>query len=164
MMGFFLFRMSQIDKDMENVAKSLLGNIGVSLNIDHGCCMSCRSHIDVSSALATSQREESTIDRYILHNCIWNFKFDYLDFLSSSRNCKFGVSSIPGIVITTALDRLKKLTLLDKTLITEALQSLNLLKKLRHPYSKAHAQVRLLICLCSNSVSKSTCTCVQLYT
>jgi len=70
MMGFFLFRMSQIDKDMENVAKSLLGNIGVSLNIDHGCCMSCRSHIDVSSALATSQREESTIDRYILHNCI----------------------------------------------------------------------------------------------
>ncbi|CAD6205517.1 unnamed protein product [Miscanthus lutarioriparius] len=89
---------SKIDKDMENVAKSLLGNIGVSLNIDHGCCMSCRSHIDVSSALATSQREESTIDR------------------------------------------LKKLTLLDKTLITEALQSLNLLKKLRHPYSKALAQ------------------------
>ncbi|OQU91535.1 uncharacterized protein LOC8065191 isoform X2 [Sorghum bicolor] len=89
---------SKVDKDMENVAKSLLGNIGVSLNIDHGCCTSCRSHIDVSSALATSHREESTINR------------------------------------------LKKLTLLDKTIITKALQSLKLLKKLRHPYSKALAQ------------------------
>ncbi|XP_035822250.1 uncharacterized protein [Zea mays] len=89
---------SKVDMDMENVAKSLLQNSGVSLNIDHGCCMSCRSCIDLSSALATSHREESTIDR------------------------------------------LKKHTFLDKTLITEALQSLKQLKKLRHPYSKALAQ------------------------
>lgn len=149
---------------MENVAKSLLGHSGVSLNIDHGCCMSCRSHIDVSFALATSHKEELMINRYGLHNCIWNRKFGYLNFLSCFRNCKFEVLSIPEMVITTALDRLKKLTLLDKILITEALHSLKQLKKLRHPYSKALAQVRLLICLCSNYVSKSTCTCVQLYT
>ena len=55
-----------------------------------------------------------------------------------------GPSSIPEIVIAIALHRLKEITLLDKTLIPEALQSLKQVKKLRHPYSKALAQVRLL--------------------
>ncbi|WVZ59541.1 hypothetical protein U9M48_009666 [Paspalum notatum var. saurae] len=89
---------SEVGKDMENVAKSLFENSGVSLNVDHGCCMSCRSYIDVLSAVATSHMEESKIDR------------------------------------------LKEFTLVDKTLITKALQSLKQLKKLRHPYSKALAQ------------------------
>ena len=47
-------------------------------------------------------------------------------------------------VIAIALHRLKEITLLEKTLIPEALQSLKQVKKLRHPYSKALAQVRLL--------------------
>ncbi|RLN17974.1 SET and MYND domain-containing protein 4 [Panicum miliaceum] len=89
---------SKVGKDMEKVASSLLGNSGASLNIDPGCCMNCRSHIDVSSAAATSHREASKINR------------------------------------------LKEITLLDKTLIPEALQSLKQLKKLRHPYSKVFAQ------------------------
>ena len=55
-----------------------------------------------------------------------------------------GPSSIPEIVIAIALHRLKEITLLEKTLIPEALQSLKQVKKLRHPYSKALAQVRLL--------------------
>ena len=55
-----------------------------------------------------------------------------------------GPSSIPEIVIAIALHRLKEITLLDKTLIPEALQSLKQVKKLRHPCSKALAQVRLL--------------------
>jgi SET and MYND domain-containing protein 4 len=53
---------------MEKVARSLLGNSGASLNIDPGCCMNCRSHIEVSSAAATSHREASKINRYALHN------------------------------------------------------------------------------------------------
>ncbi|KAK8444779.1 hypothetical protein SEVIR_9G197900v4 [Setaria viridis] len=89
---------SKVGKDMEEVARSLFGNSDVSLNIDPGCCMNCRSHIDVASAAATSHREASKVDR------------------------------------------LKEITLLDKTLILEALQSLKQLKKLRHPYSKALAQ------------------------
>ncbi|PVH31633.1 hypothetical protein PAHAL_9G195700 [Panicum hallii] len=91
---------SKVGKDMEKVARSLLGNSGASLNIDPGCCMNCRSHIEVSSAAATSHREASKINR------------------------------------------LKEITLLDKTLIPEALQSLKQLKKLRHPYSKVLAQAQ----------------------
>jgi len=89
---------SKVSKDMEKVARALFGNSGVSLNIDPGCCMNCRSHIDVSSAAATSHTEVSKINR------------------------------------------LKEITLLDKTLIPEALQSLKQVKKLRHPCSKALAQ------------------------
>lgn len=46
--------------------------------------------------------------------------------------------------------RLKELTVLDKVaevLITKALQSLEQIKKLGHPYSKALAQVRVLLSL-----------------
>jgi len=89
---------SKVGKDMEKVARALFGNSGVSLNIGPGCCMNCRSHIDVSSAAAKSHREVSKINR------------------------------------------LKEITLLEKTLIPEALQSLKQVKKLRHPYSKALAQ------------------------
>ncbi|CAN6298856.1 unnamed protein product [Urochloa humidicola] len=89
---------SKVGKDMEKVASALIGNTGVSLNINPGCCMNCRSHIDVSSAVVTSHREASKIDR------------------------------------------LKEITLLNKALIPEALQSLKQLKKLRHLYSKALAQ------------------------
>uniref|UniRef100_A0A0A9BDA9 Uncharacterized protein n=1 Tax=Arundo donax TaxID=35708 RepID=A0A0A9BDA9_ARUDO len=83
---------------MEKVGKSFFQNTGVSLNIDPGCCMSCRSHLDVSTAVAESHRATSNIDR------------------------------------------LKELTVVDKILIREALQSLKQLKKLKHPYSKALAQ------------------------
>ncbi|CAL4934275.1 unnamed protein product [Urochloa decumbens] len=54
---------SKVGKDMEKVARTLFGNSGVSLNIDPGCCMNCRSQIDVPSAVATSQKEASKIDR-----------------------------------------------------------------------------------------------------
>ncbi|CAN6293007.1 unnamed protein product [Urochloa humidicola] len=89
---------SKVGKDMEKVASALFGNTGASLNIDPGCCMNCRSRIDVSSAVVTSHREALKIDR------------------------------------------LKEITLLNKALIPEALQSLKQLKKLRHLYSKALAQ------------------------
>ncbi|PVH31634.1 hypothetical protein PAHAL_9G195700 [Panicum hallii] len=99
--GSYVWKLSlPVGKDMEKVARSLLGNSGASLNIDPGCCMNCRSHIEVSSAAATSHREASKINR------------------------------------------LKEITLLDKTLIPEALQSLKQLKKLRHPYSKVLAQAQ----------------------
>ncbi|KAF8672483.1 hypothetical protein HU200_049697 [Digitaria exilis] len=101
--GSYVYKLSLPDiskagKDMEKVARSVFGNSDAHLNIDPGCCMNCRSQIDVLSAAATSHREASKIDR------------------------------------------LKEITLLDKTLIPEALQSLKQLKKLRHPYSKALAQ------------------------
>ncbi|XP_062200888.1 uncharacterized protein LOC133903496 [Phragmites australis] len=89
---------SKVDEDMEKVGKSFFRNSGVSLNVDPGRCMSCRSHLDMCTAVATSHRATSNIDR------------------------------------------LKELTVVDKILIREALQSLKQLKKLRHPYSKALAQ------------------------
>jgi hypothetical protein len=81
-------------------------------------------------------------------------------FKIACENIKFGCICkvwvfIPEIVIAIALHRLKEITLLDKTVILEALQSLKQLKKLRHPYSKALAQVRFSVtCLSSNFISK----------
>ncbi|KAL6906538.1 hypothetical protein ACP4OV_004139 [Aristida adscensionis] len=89
---------SKVDKDMEKIANSFFRNSCVTLNIDPGCCISCRSRIDLSSAVATSHREASKVNR------------------------------------------LKELAALDKNMIKQALQSLEKLKKLRHPYSKVLAQ------------------------
>lgn len=92
---------SKVDEYMEKVGQAFFRNSDVILNIDPGCCMSCRSQLDLSSAVATSYRAASKIHR------------------------------------------LKELTVLDEVaevLITKALQSLEQIKKLRHPYSKALAQ------------------------
>ncbi|TVU32070.1 hypothetical protein EJB05_23788, partial [Eragrostis curvula] len=94
---------SKVDEDMVEVGKSFFQDSCVNLNIDPGCCMSCRSHLDVSSAVATSYR------------------------------------------LTSKIDGLKDLTVLDNTFMTEALQSLKHLKKLRHPYSKVLAQAKDMI-------------------
>lgn len=60
---------SKVDEDMKKAGKSFFQHSGVSLNIDRGCCMSCGSHLDVSSAVAMSHRLISKISRYDLHNC-----------------------------------------------------------------------------------------------
>ncbi|KAL6642854.1 hypothetical protein ACP70R_021035 [Stipagrostis hirtigluma subsp. patula] len=95
--------LSKVDKEMEKIASSFFRNSCVSLNVDPGCCISCRSHIDVSSAVATSHRAASKVNR------------------------------------------LKELAVLDKNLLKQALQSLEQLKKLRHPYSKVLAQAEDII-------------------
>ncbi|KAM0845214.1 hypothetical protein ACQ4PT_056532 [Festuca glaucescens] len=68
--------------------------------------MSCRSQLDLASAVATSDRAASKINRF------------------------------------------KELTVIDKVSevsVTDALQSLEQIKKLRHPYSKALAQAEDMI-------------------
>ncbi|CAN6316891.1 unnamed protein product [Urochloa humidicola] len=59
-------------------------------------------------------------------------------------NCRSRID-VSSAVVTShrealKIDRLKEITLLNKALIPEALQSLKQLKKLRHLYSKALAQ------------------------
>lgn len=47
----------------------LFFNSDTMLNIDPGFCMSCRSQLDLSSAVAMSDRATSKINRYILYSC-----------------------------------------------------------------------------------------------
>jgi hypothetical protein len=69
---------------------------------------------------------------------------------------EFDGSCISGFLFIAKLDnnythRFKELTVIDKVSevsVTDALQSLEQIKKLRHPYSKALAQVRVLMLLC----------------
>ncbi|XP_044449373.1 uncharacterized protein [Triticum aestivum] len=91
---------SKVDEDIEKVGKLFFRN-NADLKIDPGYCMSCRSQINLSSAVATSEKAASKINR-----------FKELAVID-------GISEIP---------------------ITDALQSLQQIKKLRHPYSKALAQ------------------------
>ncbi|KAG8092200.1 hypothetical protein GUJ93_ZPchr0012g19186 [Zizania palustris] len=93
---------SKFDDDMLKVGKLFFRKSDAILNIDPAFCMSCRSQLDLSFAVALSNRA------------------------------------------TSKIYRLKELTALDnvpEVLIAEALQSLEQIKKLRHPYSKALAQV-----------------------
>uniref|UniRef100_A0A0E0M9H1 SET domain-containing protein n=1 Tax=Oryza punctata TaxID=4537 RepID=A0A0E0M9H1_ORYPU len=96
---------SKCDEDMVKVGKLFFKSDAIS-NIDPGFCMSCRSQLDLSSAVAMSDRA------------------------------------------TSKINRLKELPALDnvpEVLIAEALQSLEQIEKLRHPYSKALAQAHDII-------------------
>ncbi|XP_051192027.1 uncharacterized protein [Lolium perenne] len=96
---------SNVDEDTKKVGKLFFRN-DLDLKIDPGYCMSCRSQLDLASAVATSDRAASKINRF------------------------------------------KELTVIDKVSevsITDALQSLEQIKKLRHPYSKALAQAEDMI-------------------
>ncbi|XP_047093499.1 SET and MYND domain-containing protein 4 isoform X1 [Lolium rigidum] len=96
---------SNVDEDTKKVGKLFFRN-DLDLKIDPGYCMSCRSQLDLASAVATSDRAASKINRF------------------------------------------KELTVIDKVsevFVTDALQSLEQIKKLRHPYSKALAQAEDMI-------------------
>ncbi|KAM0864950.1 hypothetical protein ACQ4PT_043604 [Festuca glaucescens] len=96
---------SNVDEDTKKVGKLFFRN-DLDLKIDPGYCMSCRSQLDLASAVATSDRAASKINRF------------------------------------------KELTVIDKVSevsVTDALQSLEQIKKLRHPYSKALAQAEDMI-------------------
>ena len=66
----FVQHVSKVDEDTEKVGKLIFRN-HVDLKIDPGYCMSCRSQLDLSSAVATSDRAASKINRYIMHYCMW---------------------------------------------------------------------------------------------
>uniref|UniRef100_A0A0E0H4T7 SET domain-containing protein n=1 Tax=Oryza nivara TaxID=4536 RepID=A0A0E0H4T7_ORYNI len=91
---------SKFDEDIVKVGK-LFFKSDTMLNIDPGFCMSCRSQLDLSYAVAMSDRATSKINR---------------------------------------LMELPSLDNVPEVLIAEALQSLEHIEKLRHPYSKALAQ------------------------
>uniref|UniRef100_A0ACD5U611 Uncharacterized protein n=1 Tax=Avena sativa TaxID=4498 RepID=A0ACD5U611_AVESA len=96
---------SEVDEDTEKVGKLLFRN-DVDLKINPGYCMSCRSQLDLASAIATSDRAASRINRF------------------------------------------KELTVIDEVSevpVTDALRSLEQIKKLRHPYSKALAQAEDMV-------------------
>uniref|UniRef100_A0A0D9XLA6 Uncharacterized protein n=1 Tax=Leersia perrieri TaxID=77586 RepID=A0A0D9XLA6_9ORYZ len=93
---------SKADDDMVKAGKLFFKSDTV-LNIDPGFCMSCRSQIDLSSAVAMSDEA------------------------------------------TSKINRLKDLPALDsvpEVLIANALQCLEQIEKLKHPYSKALAQAQ----------------------
>ncbi|XP_052134968.1 uncharacterized protein LOC127753521 [Oryza glaberrima] len=91
---------SKFDEDIVKVGK-LFFKSDTMFNIDPGFCMSCRSQLDLSSAVAMSDRATSKINR---------------------------------------LKELPSLDNVPEVLIAEALQSLERIEKLRHPYSKTLAQ------------------------
>uniref|UniRef100_A0A0D9XLA5 SET domain-containing protein n=1 Tax=Leersia perrieri TaxID=77586 RepID=A0A0D9XLA5_9ORYZ len=98
----FVHDISKADDDMVKAGKLFFKSDTV-LNIDPGFCMSCRSQIDLSSAVAMSDEA------------------------------------------TSKINRLKDLPALDsvpEVLIANALQCLEQIEKLKHPYSKALAQAQ----------------------
>ncbi|CAM0956538.1 unnamed protein product [Alopecurus aequalis] len=96
---------SKVDEDTEKVGKLFFRN-DVDLKLDPGYCMSCRSQLDLSSAVATSDRAASKINRF---------------------------------KELTVIGEVSEVTVID------ASQSLEQIKKLRHPYSKALAQAEDMI-------------------
>ncbi|VAH05070.1 unnamed protein product [Triticum turgidum subsp. durum] len=57
---------SKVDEDIEKVGKLFFRN-NVDLKIDPGYCMSCRSQINLSSAVSTSEKAASMINKYVMY-------------------------------------------------------------------------------------------------